>query len=80
MPQIILVFLLAALFLQVAYSPKIQMADSEGLPVDPQATQETRNLYVNMKRLWRTNANPVRRQEIHHKPQSKDVGGRKAVS
>ena len=42
---------LAFLFLQTSCSQKLQVADYRMLPVDPQATQETKNLYANMKRL-----------------------------
>jgi len=48
MSRLLIVCLFAALFLQVSCSPKMQVAASADLPVNP---QETRNLYANMKRL-----------------------------
>lgn len=51
MPRILFVGLLALLFLQVSCSPNMQVAGTEDQPVSPKATQETKNLYTNMKRL-----------------------------
>ena len=51
MARIVLFCLLAFLFLQASCSQKLQVTDSRILPVDPKATQETKNLYANMKRL-----------------------------
>ncbi|MFD2999581.1 glycoside hydrolase family 26 protein [Pontibacter toksunensis] len=51
MARIVLFGFLAFLFLQASCSQKLQVTDTHILPVDPKATQETKNLYANMRRL-----------------------------
>ncbi|MCJ8166741.1 glycoside hydrolase family 26 protein [Pontibacter sp. E15-1] len=51
MSRIVVAFMLASCFLQVSCSRKMQFAASKSLPVNLQATQETRHLYANLKQL-----------------------------